>query len=92
MPPPHWELSSHKHGISPEDQTHAILHATFIDEIETKPNGDVIVLYIGPEHSQTEREVEILVRKPKRTGAEASIFHAMVLGPKFRRYREDSRK
>ena len=91
MPPPHWEPSTDKHGVPRQDQIYAMLHATFIDEIETKPNGDVIVLYIGPEHSQTDREVEVLVRKPARRRAEASVFHAMALGPKFRRYREDSR-
>jgi hypothetical protein len=49
------------------------------------------MLYIGPEHPQTDREIEVLVRRPRRSGAEASIFHAMPLGPKFRRLREDSR-
>lgn len=88
--PPHWEPSSDKHGVSREDQIHAILHATFIDPIKTEPNGDVVMLYIGPAHPQTDRELEILVRRPAAPGREASVFHAMPLGPKYRRYREDS--
>ncbi|MEV8212288.1 hypothetical protein [Leifsonia sp. NPDC077715] len=90
MPPPHWETSSYKHRVPREDQVYAMLNATFVDPIETEDNGDVIMLYIGPEHPQTDRELEILVRRPARTGAEASVFHAMPLGPKYRRYREDS--
>jgi hypothetical protein len=91
MPPPHWEPSSEKHGVPRESQIHAILHATFADQLAIEANGDVIMLYIGPEHPQTDREIEVLVRRPRRSGAEASIFHAMPLGPKFRRLREDSR-
>ena len=91
MSPPHWEPSSDKHGVPREAQIYAILHATFADQLATEPNGDVIMLYIGPEHAQTDREIEVLVRRPPRPGREASIFHAMPLGPKFRRLREDSR-
>ena len=90
MPPPHWEPSSDKHGVAREDQIYAMVNAAFTDPIETGKNGDVVMLYIGPEHHQTERELEILVRHPARKGAEASVFHAMRLGPKYRRYREES--
>jgi hypothetical protein len=52
-------------------------------------DGGEIRLYIGPEHSQTERELEILVNQ-FTDGREASIFPAMRLGPKFRSYREEN--
>lgn len=48
------------------------------------------MLYIGPAHAQTDRELEILVHEFPETGPEAIIFHAMDLGPKFRRLREES--
>ena len=48
----------------------------------------MVVLYIGHPHGQTEREVEILVRHFP-AGREALVFHAMPLGPKYRRYREE---
>jgi hypothetical protein len=47
------------------------------------------MLYIGPEHSQTDRELEILVYDYPGSSREATIFHAMHLGPKFRRFREE---
>ncbi len=46
-------------------------------------------LYIGHPHAQTDREIEILVIvDPGR--CEAVVFHAMELGPKFRRFREEN--
>lgn len=47
------------------------------------------MLFIGPPHAQTEREIEVLVHENPATGREAVIFHAMPLGPKFRTYREE---
>ena len=47
-----------------------------------------MTLYIGPPHAQTERELEVLVIR-FTNGREALIFHAMPLGPKYRRYREE---
>lgn len=40
-------------------------------------------------HSQTDREIEVLVNVYD-DGREAVVFHAMELGPKFRRYREEN--
>jgi hypothetical protein len=51
-------------------------------------DGGTVRLYVGPEHEQTDRELEILVNY-FTDGREASIFHAMPLGPKVRRYREE---
>jgi hypothetical protein len=47
------------------------------------------MLFIGPAHPQTRRELEILIQEFAESGQEAVIFHAMELGPKYRRYREE---
>ncbi|MDR6972157.1 hypothetical protein [Leifsonia shinshuensis] len=46
-------------------------------------------LIIGHPHAQTDREIEVLVNVYD-DGREARVFHAMELGPKFRRYREEN--
>ncbi len=69
---------------------HAIVHATYV-RILDEPIGDGrLVIYMGPAHPQTNRELEILVHEHPETGREASIFHAMPLGAKYRRYREEN--
>ncbi len=72
------------------DQVHVLLHprytAVLVDEAPVRGR---IVLFIGYAHPQTEREVEILVHEFPDTGEQAVIFHAMELGPKYRRYREE---
>lgn len=87
---PVWRDSTDKHGIARADQIYALLHPTYVREI-TDPGPDVgrIVLYIGPPHGQTDRELEILVHHYD-DGRDSVIFHAMDLGPKFRRFREES--
>lgn len=85
---PRWEPSSDKHGVARNDQLYAILHATYVATIGTSNDGGTVTLFIGPQHEQTDREVEILVNS-FTDGRQASIFHAMQLGPKFRRYREE---
>jgi hypothetical protein len=85
---PRWEPSSEKHGVSRQDQTFAIVNANFVHELDEPVKEGRIVLYIGPEHAQTDREVEVLVHE-FGDGRESSIFHAMPLGPKFRRFREE---
>jgi hypothetical protein len=85
---PRWEPSSDKHGIPRTDQIYAILHATYLADLGSSNDGGTVRLYVGPEHEQTDRELEILVNY-FTDGREASIFHAMPLGPKVRRYREE---
>lgn len=46
-------------------------------------------LYIGHPHAQTAREIEVLINVYD-DGREAVVFHAMDLGSKFRRYREEN--
>ncbi|MFG6278944.1 hypothetical protein [Microbacterium sp. 5K110] len=87
---PIWEESSRKHGVSQSDQVYAILHATYVATLpETGQRGGRVVLYIGPEHAQTSRELEVLVEDFGGV-PEARVFHAMRLGPKLRRYREEN--
>lgn len=67
-----------------------MLHANYIAElVDEAPRTGRILLFIGKAHEQTDREVEILVHEFPETGQEAVIFHAMQLGPKYRRYREE---
>jgi len=86
---PRWAESTSKHGIPRADQIYAIVNATYQARIETEgvDTGEVW-LYIGRPHPQTEREIEILV-KTYSDGRAALVFHAMELGPNFRRYREE---
>ncbi|HCB59376.1 MAG TPA: hypothetical protein DIT15_09140 [Arthrobacter bacterium] len=86
---PKWVGSSGRHGIPRADQIHAILNATFEAELEGEAQEGRIMLFIGPAHEQTDRELEILVNDFPDTGKEAVVFHAMTLGPKFKRFRED---
>lgn len=87
---PRWDPSSEKHGVARRDQIFAIVHATFVRQIEGPAGDGKIMLYIGPEHAQTDREIEVLVREYPQSGREAVVFHAMPLGPKFRRFREEN--
>lgn len=86
---PRWTESSDRHGIARADQVYAIVHAKYSDLLADAGADDgQLWLYIGHPYGQTEREVEVLVRVYPG-GRPALIFHAMELGPKFRRYREE---
>ena len=86
---PRWEPSSDKHGVDRGDQVHAILNAAYTAELQGEDrDGGTVTLYIGPQHAQTDREIEILVNVYS-DGRESVIFHAMLLGPKYRQYREE---
>jgi hypothetical protein len=85
---PVFEPSSGKHGVSHSAIAHAIFHATFVQLLE-EDDGSQVKLFIGPEHAQTDREIEVLVREFPGASRQASIFHAMPLGPKFARLREE---
>ncbi len=89
---PRWVGSSERHGIPRGDQIHAILNATFEAELQGEAKEGRIVLFIGPPHGQTARELEILVNEFPGTGREAVVFHAMELGTKFRRFREEHQR
>ena len=67
-------------------------HASFSEDIEHEPDdelGGKVRLFIGPPHDGTEREIEVLARWFPGTGREAHIFHAMWLGSKWGRYRQE---
>lgn len=79
-----------KHGIPQADQVWAMVHPTYSTKLVGESVDDGTVwLYIGHPHAQTDREVEILVNV-YADGREALVFHAMELGPKYRRYREEN--
>ena len=87
---PRWTNSSDKHKIPRADQVYAIAHANYKDRLDSEKLDDGEVwLYIGNPHAQTEREVEVLVNVYP-DDREAVIFHAMELGPKFRKYRQEN--
>ena len=89
---PIWTPSSAKHGISRADAAYAIQNQTFSIQLALQPGEDAeagtVHLFIGPQHSGTTRELEILARKPSREGAEWVIFHVMPLGSKYRALKE----
>ncbi|MEO7016722.1 MAG: hypothetical protein ABI130_16305 [Leifsonia sp.] len=70
-----------KHGVPQADQVWA-LPGQSIDD-------GAVWLYIGHPHAQTARELEILVNVYP-DGRESVVYHAMELGSKFRRYREEN--
>jgi hypothetical protein len=87
---PRWAHSSDKHGVPRDDQIHVLLQPTYGRDLHVEDAArECITLYIGHPHGQTDREVEILVRTFPGTTREAIVFHAMPLGPKYRRYREE---
>lgn len=88
---PRWTESSAKHGVPRADQVYAVAHATYSVRLlqESVDDGEVW-LYIGPAHEHTDREIEVLINV-YFDGREAVMFHAMELGSKFRRYREEDR-
>jgi len=69
---------------------YAMLHASCVVDLVDHADGTVDRLYIGPEHAQTGRELEVIVRVAvDGSRREAVVFHVMQLGPKFRRMREE---
>lgn len=89
---PIWTPSSAKHGISQADAAYAIQNQTFNIQLALKPGESAAMgtvhLFIGPQHPGTQRELEVLARKPAKDGAEWVMFHVMPLGSKYRAIRE----
>lgn len=87
---PRWTDSRGKHGIPRASVGWAIAHASYITDLADNGDGSVDRLFIGPEHAQTDRELEVIVQLwTDQSGREAIIFHSMQLGPKIRRMREE---
>jgi hypothetical protein len=88
---PRWTDSTGKHGVSRADAINAILNATYVVDIRANGDGTVDRLFIGPQHAQTARELEVIVNMAvDGTGREVVVFHVMELGPMFRRMREEN--
>jgi hypothetical protein len=86
---PIWTDSADKHGVSHTDAAHAVAHSTYERHLNTDPDGWTVWVFIGPEHSATTRELEVLLKFPPRPIAPMVVFHVMPLGPKYRRLREE---
>lgn len=87
---PRWIDSAFRHGVSRADQIWALLHPTYQADLPGESRDDGTVrLIIGHPHAQTDQEIEILINVYP-DGRESGVFHAMELGPKFRRYREEN--
>jgi hypothetical protein len=69
--------SADKHDIPNADALHAIQHAVYSSE---RVSGDESprkrMVFIGPQHAQTERLIEVLV---ERRGGDFLVFHVMPL-------------
>ncbi|WP_431031195.1 hypothetical protein [Plantibacter sp. RU18] len=88
---PAWTNSASKHGVDRRDAMYALVYPNYVRDIEDNGDGTVNRLYIGPEHAQTTRELEVIVRVAvDGSGREAVIFHVMQLGPAIRRFREEN--
>lgn len=87
---PRWTDSTRKHGVARADAMFAMINATYTADLRDNGDGTVDRLYIGPEHAQTDRELEVIVQLAVDcSGREAVVFHVMQLGPRFRRMREE---
>lgn len=87
---PRWTSSTEKHGIPRRDAVYAMAFATYIVDIADNGDGTVDRLFIGPEHAQTNRELEVIVEVAvDDSGREAKVFHVMRLGPRFTKMREE---
>ena len=70
---------------------YAMLHPTFVRDLDVNGDGTVNRLFIGPAHAQTDRELEVIARVAvDGSGREAVVFHVIPLGPKIRRFREEN--
>ena len=61
---PQWADSTRKHGVARADAVYAMVHATYAVQLADNGDGTEDRLYIGPEHAQTARELEIIVQVP----------------------------
>lgn len=87
---PQWTESSKKHGISRASVGWAVAHANYTQDLADNRDGSIDRFFVGPEHEQTDREIEVIVQVwVDGSRRESVIFHAMPLGPKVRRMREE---
>jgi hypothetical protein len=88
---PIWTTSTGKHGVPRGEAQYAMLHPTFVQDLERNGDGTVNRLFIGPNHAQTDRRLEVIVRVVvDGSGRQAVVFHVMPLGPKFRKLWEEN--
>ena len=86
---PRWTDSTDKHRVPRSEQIYVLLNPSYQAELPDQVAEGQIVLFIGFASEHSVREIEVLVQTYPGTGREAVVFHAMELGPKFRRFREE---
>ncbi|MFM6977342.1 MAG: hypothetical protein ACKOWR_01265 [Micrococcales bacterium] len=80
--------SAAKHGIRREDALYAMMFATYTRRLSPERTGSYIRLFIGYQHSQSSRELEVLVRAYE-SSRWPEVFHVMWLSSKYDQYRKD---
>lgn len=85
---PVFEYSAFKHDIPRKDIVYVLLHPTYTGKLSRDSETSRVTLYIGFQHEQTERELEILVRH-YYDGRDSRIFHVNYLTSKFDDFRRE---
>ena len=87
-----WTESADKWGIPHEDALFAIRNARYDSDNVKLNDGDPDAprrVFIGPQHEQTERLVEVLIWLKR--GGDFLVYHVMPLGSHYRRQMEDDK-
>jgi hypothetical protein len=92
---PDWAFSASKHGISYIDVAYVISKEEFKKVLPNFPDpyseGGIVTLYIGFQHPQATKEIEVLVRTFPNSERRAKIFHVMPLRQQFREMRDQDK-
>ncbi|MGL4340601.1 MAG: hypothetical protein ACRCSP_09310 [Rhodoglobus sp.] len=76
-----WTDSAAKHGISRDDALYAIHHAEGTDDLSSE-SGELVRVYVGHPHAQTDRYIEVIVAIQPPRGV--LVFHVMELSDLYR--------
>jgi hypothetical protein len=82
--------SSRKHGISNEDALYVIRNPTYTGGLSGGNHVSYALIFIGFQHPQTEREIEVLMRVYRRSQRWPEVFHVMWLSSKYDKFRRDN--
>lgn len=84
-----WTDSAAKWGISQTDALYAIQNAVYTSTRVKVNSGDLGAMrrvFVGPQHPQTDRLVEVLV---EMVGGSFVVYHVMPLGSYYRKQMEE---
>jgi hypothetical protein len=82
--------SAAKHRITQQDALYVIMHPTYTGKLPKNRPGTYIRLFIGFQHPQIAREIEVLVRVYESGFRNPEVFHVMFLSSKYDKYRRDN--